>query len=174
MSVQDQDQSPARRICLGTIATAHGVRGLVKILFHGDDPSLLDGTAYTSETKSDTLTITMKNSMGKYWLAEIGGVNDRDAALELRGTKLWIDRERLPEIDDEDEFYLDDLIGLAVRTADGKDAGKVIAVDNFGAGDLLEIKPLAGDAYYLPFTKDNVPGVNLDKGIVTISSAEGK
>ncbi|MCB9991607.1 MAG: 16S rRNA processing protein RimM [Rhodospirillales bacterium] len=112
--------------------------------------------------------------MGKYWLAEIGGVNDRDAALELRGTKLWIDRERLPEIDDEDEFYLDDLIGLAVRTADGKDAGKVIAVDNFGAGDLLEIKPLAGDAYYLPFTKDNVPGVNLDKGIVTISSAEGK
>ncbi|MCB9991608.1 MAG: hypothetical protein H6867_09640 [Rhodospirillales bacterium] len=48
MSVQDQDQSPARRICLGTIATAHGVRGLVKILFHGDDPSLLDGTAYTS------------------------------------------------------------------------------------------------------------------------------
>ena len=175
VSVQDQDQPP-RRTCLGTIATAHGVRGLVKIRCEADDSQLLNGTLYTSETGQDTLHLTMKNSLGsgggKYWLAEVDGITDRDAALALNGTKLWIDRNRLPAIEDEDEFYLDDLIGLKVQDSAGNAAGKIIAVDNFGAGDLLEIQPPQGGSYHLPFTKKNVPAVLLEQGMVTIAAPD--
>ncbi len=155
-------------MCLGVIATAHGVRGLVKILCEADDPHLLDSVLYTSETGSDTLTLTMKNSMGKYWLAEVAGVADRDAALALHGTKLWIERDNLPELQSNAEFYIEDLIGLRAEDAQGNPAGTVIAAENFGAGDLLEIKPVTGDSYYLPFTEANVSGIFLSERKIVI------
>ncbi len=170
-SVQDQDQSQ-KRVCLGTIATAHGVKGLVKIKCEADDPQLLNGLLFTSETGQDTLTLTMKNSMGKYWLASVDGIADRDAALSLNGTKLWLERDALPDNEDEDEFYFDDLVGLKAKDKDGNEAGKVIAVDNFGAGDLLEIRPPQGEAYYITFTKENVPEVNIGDGYIVISSPQ--
>ena len=105
--------------------------------------------------------------MGKYWLAEIDGIADRDAALALNGTKLWIDRDALPETD-EGEFYIEDLIGLDVIDTDGKSVGKVIAVDNFGAGDLMEIKPAAGSSFYVPFSNDFVPDISLENRKITI------
>lgn len=170
-SVPDQDR-PQKRICIGTIATAHGVKGLVKILCHADDPDILNGPLFTSETGQDSLTVTMKNSMGTYWLAEIEGVSDRDAALEIRNTKLWIARDKLPDIDDEDEFYFEDLVGLSVEDTDGNKAGKIASVGNFGAGDLLEIKPPTGESYYLPFTKENVSEVDIEDGKIVIRKPE--
>ena len=161
-----------RRVCLGTIATAHGVRGLVKVKCEADDPQMLNGQMYLSQSGEKTLQLKMKNSMGKYWLAEIDGVSDRDAALAYRGTKLWVDRESLPQIDDEDEFYIEDLNGLSVITKDGADGGKVIAVENFGAGDLLEIKPNSSQSYYLAFTKANVPKIDLKNSQITICVPE--
>ncbi len=170
MSVQDQNQHPARRVCLGRIAKAHGVRGLVKVRCSGDDPYMLDkhGSLFTSETGEGTITLTMKNSMGKYWLAEVEGVVDRDKAETLNGTELWIERSKLPEIEDEDEFYFEDLIGLPVQTEDGSPAGKIIAVENFGASDLLEIQPITGAPYHLPFTKEKVPKISIADNIVVI------
>lgn len=163
------NSQPEKRVCLGKIATAHGVRGLVKVLVYAEDPALLSGVLYLGETSKDTLTLTMKNSMGKYWLAEVDGVSDRNAAELLRGTKLWTAREALPDTDDDDDFYIEDLIGLTAETADGKTAGKVIALDNFGAGDLLEIKPPVGDSVYIPFTKAEVPEILLDAGKIIIT-----
>lgn len=170
MPVQDRDQSSARRVCLGVIATAHGVRGLVKVLCEADDPHMLDqnGPLFTSENGPATLSLILKNSMGKYWLAEVEGIGDRDAALTLRGTKLWIERDKLPGLESEDEFYIEDLIGLRAEDSDGNDAGTILAVENFGAGDLLEIKPPQGASYYLPFTKANVPTLSLADGKVVI------
>lgn len=167
ISVQDKDR-PQKRVCMGTIATAHGVRGLVKVKCDADDPAILNGPLYTSEKGQDSLNLLLKNSMGKYWLAEIEGINDRDAALALRGTKLWLDREELPDINDEDEFYCEDLIGLEVITTENEKHGTIISVDNFGAGDLLEIRPLKGDTYYLPFTKENVPEIKIKDSQVVI------
>jgi len=110
--------------------------------------------------------------MGKYWLAGIEGISDRTEAEKLRGTKLWLDRAALPALEEEDEFYVEDLIGLKALTKDGADAGTIIAVDNFGAGTLLEIRPPAGTPYYLPFTKKNVPSVDITEGTVQIVAPE--
>lgn len=156
------------RICIGEIATAHGVKGLIKVRVFAEDETLLNGTVYTSEDGSDTICIQLKNSMNTHWLAQVEGISDRTAAEALRGTKLYIDKEALPE-PDEDEFYYDDLIGLAVISPEGEPIGKVIAVENFGASDLLDIKPAKGGAsFYLPFTDETVPEIRDDIIIAVI------
>lgn len=86
-----------KRLCLTQIATAHGVKGLVKLHVFVEDTSLLNGALFTSETGPETLSVTLKNATAKHFLAEIEGIKDRDAALALRGTKLYLDREALPE-----------------------------------------------------------------------------
>ena len=166
MSFQDQ-QETAPRVCLGKIATAHGVRGLVKILVYGEDAMLLEELQplYTSEHGKDTITLKMKNSAGKYWLAEIEGINDRTQAEKLRGTELWVNRELLPETIVEDEFYITDLVGMMVKDTNGNAIGNVIDVKNFGAGDLVEIKPERGESFFVPFTKEAVPDIT-DKAVI--------
>ncbi len=159
-----------KRVCLGKIAQAHGIKGFVKVLSYGEDPQLLNGALYSSENASDTLTMSLKNSLGKYWLAEIKDVSDRDAAEKLRGTELWVERDNLPKPKN-GEFYIDDLIGRRVINTDDVEIGKIIAVDNFGAGDLLEIQPLSDEAFYLPFTKENVPDIKEDR--ITVVIPEG-
>src|SRR5690606_12000895 len=107
--------------------------GLVKILPLGDDASLMDGAVLTGD--GNAIDVTLKNRLGKYILAEIAGVRDRNAAEELRGTEIIMERDKLPELED-DSFYIDDLIGLEVVEG-GAVIGTVTGVDNFGAGDLL-------------------------------------
>lgn len=151
-----------RRICLGKIATAHGVRGLVKLHVYGDDPHSFEkyGALYTAETGSDTLTLRLKGRAGGQWLAQVDGVDDRNAAETLRGKQLWLDRDKLPPPAD-NEFYHVDLIGLAVHDESGARIGSVIGVENFGAGDLLDIRPDIGESFYLSFTKDNIRSIDL-------------
>ncbi len=163
-----------KRTCLGKIVAAHGVKGFVKIKPFGEDPFLMEelGSAFTSEDGDETLDIFLKSSTGKYILAEVEGCTDRNRAEELRGTELFYDRDLLPETDTEEgEFYHDDLIGLKAVDEKGAEVGKIIAVENFGAGDLLEIKPANGEAFYVPFNDDYVPDVNLESGIVTIKDS---
>lgn len=176
MSFQDRDQPSSdkkRRVCIGKIAAVHGVKGLVKIAPYGDDVTLLERAeaVYTSEDGPDTLKIKLKNPQKQFYLAEIDGVNDRNASEILIGTLLYIDRDQLPEIEEEDTWYYEDLIGLKAIDKNGKEIGRVIAVDNFGAGDLLEIRPLSGQDFYLPFTKENV--LNVTEQEIRISIPEG-
>ncbi len=161
------------RICMGKIAGIHGVKGLVRIIPFGEHIDLIQSCrVFTGENSSQTLNITLRNPQGKYILAGIEGIENRDAAMTLKGTELWIDRSALPE-PEEDEFYFEDLKGQEVRNEDGSPAGKVIAVQDFGAIPLLEIRPVSGSSYYLPFTKENVPEVNLGQGYLSVSLPEG-
>lgn len=161
------NESPNSRICVAKIATAHGIKGLVKLHIFVEDPQLANGDLFTSASGDNTLTITLKNATAKHWLAEIGGITDRTEAEKLRGTELYIDKSKLPA-PDEDEFYFSDLIGLSALDEDNKEIGKVIATENFGAGDLLEIQPTGAESFYLPITDETVLDITDDKIIVNI------
>ena len=109
----------------------------------------------------------------KALIARIKGVTTREAAEALNRTKLYIDRARLPEREEE-EWYHVDLIGLAAVDRDGAPIGTVVAIHNFGAGDLIEMKPADGGATVLvPFTRDTVPEVDVEGGRLTLVPPEG-
>jgi len=156
-----------KRLCVAKIADAHGVRGLVKLRLFVENPELVGGPLCIHEEGDETLTVHLKNATNKYWIAEIDGISDRDAALALKGTNLHISRENLPETDEE-EFYYDDLIGLMAVDENKHEIGKVISVQNFGASDLLEILPPSGLSFYLPFTDETVGDIIDGNIIVTI------
>ena len=103
-------------------------------------------------------------------IARLEGVADRNAAEALNGTALYIMREKLPPPEDEDDFYHSDLIGLEARLDDGHVLGEVVAVPNYGAGDILEVKdPRSGDTYLYPFTRAVVPQVRIADGYLVIA-----
>lgn len=171
MSFQDPDQAPLR-LRVGKIVAAHGVKGLVKILPETDDMDLLEGSLYKNAHGPETLAVTLKNALGRYVLAELEGVTDRTAAEKLRLTELYIDKTTLPVIKKPGTYYHTDLIGLKALDETGAEIGSIIGVDNFGAGDLLDIRPVNGGAsFYIPFTKDNVPDIAIEKSFVTLRNA---
>lgn len=174
MSHKKPDQPPSaspdeKRICLGKITSPHGIKGLVKVLPYGEDPSLLNGTLYSAETGPDMLNITLKNSTGKYMLAEIENCTTREQAEAIAGTELYVARSALPEIKDEDSFYFEDLISLQCIDTKNNPIGTVLAVHNYGAGDLLEIAPSDGsNTQLILFNKENIGEVNLPKKTIEI------
>jgi 16S rRNA processing protein RimM len=155
------------RICVAKIATAHGIKGLVKLHVFVEQANLANGDIFTSETGDETLHIKLKNATAKHWLAEVDGVADRTDAEKLRGTNLYINKDVLP-VPDKNEFYFSDLIGLPAIDEVGNEIGKIIATDNFGAGDLLEIQPVGSESFYLPITVETVLEIADDKVIVEL------
>lgn len=156
-----------KRILVGKIATAHGIKGFVKLDVYADDEELLNGTVFTDETSADTLTLSFKHPAGNQIVASVKGVGDRNRAEELRGTKLYVDRSALPE-PEEGEFYYEDLIGMNVVDEQGDALGSVIAVDNFGAGDLLDIrKPGSAESFYLLFVDDTIISIDAENRVIT-------
>ncbi len=156
------------RLCVGVIAGAHGVRGLVKIKSFTDDPANL--TAYgplTDESGARRYQVAVTGRAKGVLLARIEGVGDRDAARALSGTRLYVARAALPEPEDE-EYYHADLIGLAVEDRAGAPLGRVAAVQNFGAGDILEIERPDQGTLLVPFTKAAVPLVDPAGGRVVV------
>jgi 16S rRNA processing protein RimM len=156
-------------ILLGHISTAQGIRGEVVIKSYTAEPE--DIAAYgplTDETGTREFDVTVVRVVKKGVIAKIAGIADRNEAEALRGAKLFIPRDSLPE-PDEDEVYHADLIGLEAITADGTVVGEVVAIQNFGAGDLLEIR-LAGKrrTEFVPLGDHFVPDIDLDAGRVTV------
>lgn len=152
-----------KRVLVGEIGRPHGVRGLVRLRAFTEDPAAI--TAYsplTDATGTRRFAVTLKGGD----LAAIEGVTDRDAAQRLTGTKLFVERDRLPPPEDE-EFYLTDLIGLAAVTEDGKSLGTIRAVEDHGAGAFLVVEG-QGREHLLPFTKAVVPVVDIAGGRVTV------
>lgn len=161
-----------KRICIGKIVSAHGIKGFVKVLPFCEDLSLLDGKVYLGESGEDTLELTLKNPMGKFMLAQVKGVNDRTAAETLKHT-LYIPRDSLPELEDDGEYYIEDLIGLDVLDENAQNIGIIVSVQNFGAGDLLEIRPTSsGTTYFVPFQDEYVTDVNIDKKTVSTTNIQ--
>lgn len=159
---------------MAEIIGVHGIKGAVKLMVFSEDPeALLDYAPFCDAAQKRAFELLDVQQHGNTYLAYIDGVTDRTAAEKLRGTKLYVPRERLPDIEDDTTFYHIDLIGLAARWPDGKPMGKVVNVANFGAGDLIEIRPIKGASFYVPFTDEAVPDVNLKDGFVTIDPPPG-
>jgi 16S rRNA processing protein RimM len=161
-------------IQVGRVAGAFGVRGEVRITSFTADPSaLLDYKALLREDGSPGLTLSAGRAAKGGVVCRAKEVETREQAEALRGLKLFIPRAALPD-PDEDEFYVTDLVGLAVVTAEGTALGTVKAVQDFGAGDLLEIAPAeGGPTWYLPFTREAVPEVRIaDRVVVAVKPDE--
>ncbi|ABV92093.1 16S rRNA processing protein RimM [Dinoroseobacter shibae DFL 12 = DSM 16493] len=161
------------RVCVGAVAGAFGVRGELRIKSFCAVPE--DIASYNplsfEDGRETTLRLTgqIKNGLS----GRLTGVSNKEAADALRGARLYAPRDRLPRLPD-DEFYHADLIGLAVHDTGGTLLGKVAAVHNHGAGDLLELRgPGLKGSVLLPFTRAVVPTVDLDAGRIVADPPEG-
>ena len=155
-------------ICVARIGAAHGVRGEVKLWTFTQDP--LAVKAYGPLRTKDgarQFEVTHARQAKDHLVATFKGVTTRDEAERLNGIELYIPREKLPATD-EDEFYHADLIGLTAVTISDAPLGRVVAIHNFGAGDIIEIAPPHGATMLLPFSNAVVPTVDLSGGRVVI------
>jgi 16S rRNA processing protein RimM len=156
-------------ILIGRIGGGHGVKGDVRIATFTADPLAIAG--YRDLKTADgapALTVLSARVAKEGVIARCKGIETREQADALRGLQLHIDRADLPE-PDEDEFYLTDLIGLSAATPEGLALGRIKAVHDFGAGDILEIDPAeGGPTWYLPFTREAVPEVLIAEGRVVV------
>ena len=163
-----------RRVLLGHIADAHGIRGEVKIRSYTSDPA--DIAAYGPLSDDDgrrSFVIQSHRVSGSKVVARIEGISDRDAAEALKGVGLFVARDRLPRTEDE-EWYVSDLIGCRALESDGGTFGQVVGVHSFGAGDLLEIKPAGRSVtVLLPFTRACVPAVDLAASEIIVAPPPG-
>ncbi len=159
----------AKRIVLGAIAGAHGVRGHVKVkTFTVEPDAIADYGPLEDETGARRFELSIIGHSRGLLVARIADIEDRGAAEALKGTRLYIDRAALPETD-EDEFYVADLVDLAVDGPDGTAVGSVKAVQDFGAGELLEVEQPDGETVYVPFTLEAVPVVDLEAGRIVLA-----
>lgn len=172
MAAQDRD-----RVCVGAVAGAHGVRGLLRIKSFTATPR--DVASYgpvISEDGRVTLTLTVTGEAKGVVLCRAPEVVDRDRADALKGVRLYVDRTRLPDIADAEEYYHADLIGLRAETTAGDVLGRVRAIHDFGAGDVVEIVPEprgGAPTLVVPFTRAAVPTIDLEGGRLIVDPPAG-
>jgi 16S rRNA processing protein RimM len=159
-----------RRILLGEITGVHGIRGDLLVRSYTAAPGAIATYGpLTDATGAKRFPLTVVRVTDKGIVARISGIVDRTTAEGLRGTKLYVDRARLPKAA-ASEYYHADLIGLKAIAGDGSHLGEIVSVQNFGAGDLLELKPVTGEATeMIPFEDQWVPDVDLDAGTIVIN-----
>lgn len=158
-----------RLIEVGRVAGAFGVRGEIRITAFTEEPTAL--LRYRRLKRADgsvALTLTGGRAAKGGLIARAAEIETRDQAEAARGLALFVARDELPAPKDEDEFYLADLIGLQARDPAGAVIGRIRAVENFGAGDLLEIAPPDGPTWWLPFTREAAPEVRIADGFVVV------
>jgi 16S rRNA processing protein RimM len=162
-----------QRICVARLGAAHGVRGEVRLWSFTADPAAVMGYAPFETADGRVIEIEALRPAKEFFVARLKGIADRDAAERLRNVELFVPRARLPAPADADEFYHADLIGLAVVDAAGAALGSVVALHNFGAGDLIEVRRAeANDTVMLPFTQEAVPQIDIaNKRIVVAADA---
>ncbi len=161
------------RICVGQIGAAHGVRGEVRLRSFTADPRAIVDYGPLETEDGSVFRIEELRQAKDHFVARLAGLSDREAARALANTKLYVPRDRLPEPEGPDEFYHADLIGLAVVDPAGQALGTVVAVHNFGAGDLIEVRPHAGGkTQLLPFDEATVPEVDIAAGRIVVVAPE--
>jgi 16S rRNA processing protein RimM len=162
------------RICVAQIGAAHGTRGEVKLRsFTADPAAVKDYGPLESEDGATRFTIEALRQAKDHLVARLSGVRDRDAAARLTNLRLYVPRARLPQPEPE-EFYHADLIGLRAESRDGAEVATVVAVHDFGAGDLLELR-IAGESrtVLLPFNTTTVPVVDIAGRRIVIDPPQG-
>ncbi|HMJ40835.1 MAG TPA: ribosome maturation factor RimM [Pseudolabrys sp.] len=159
-----------KRIRVARIGAAHGVRGEVKLWPFTQDPlAVADYGPLETEDGARRFEIETLRAAKDHLVARLKGVGDRDAAEKLRNTDLFVSRDKLPPIDEEDTYYHADLVGMSAITPEGVPLGNVTAIHNFGAGDLIEIATTAGgEPLLLPFTETVVPNIDTALRQITI------
>ena len=158
-----------KRVCVAQIGAAHGLKGEVRLFSFTQEPlAIASYGALESEDGARKFEIEDLRQAKDHFVAKLRGVSDRDAAELLRNVKLYVPRERLPEPDEAGSFYHSDLIGLAVVNTTGDEIGELIAIHNFGAGDVLEVKLNDGSTTMLPFNEAAVPDIDLVNGRIVV------
>jgi 16S rRNA processing protein RimM len=161
------------RILVGVFGAPHGVRGQIRLKSYTDDPLAILVLGPLRAEDGRSFDVRLVRVAGAMLIVAVAGVADRDAAAALTNTRLFVPRTVLPAADG-DDFYYADLLGLPVEDQAGAPLGTVVGVENFGAGDLLEIAPAAGGpTAWLPFTRACVPTVDIAARRVVAVPPEG-
>jgi len=165
---------PSERVRVGKIGAAHGVRGEVRVFVYTEDPLAIRSYGeLEDEAGARTFEIASAREGKGHLVVRFKGIDDRNEAEKLTHVQLFVPRERLPKRDGE-KFYHADLIGLRVETKSGETLGEVIAVPNYGASDLLEIRPAkAGQTLLIPFIDEFVPEVDVAGGRIVVDPLAG-
>jgi len=158
----------SRPIHLATILAPHGVHGWVKLYWHGEDPMRAAEYKTLHDKSGRTFEIEEQRMQGKMLAVKFKSIDDRDAVEKLRSTELFVARDALPAAA-EGEYYHVDLIGLAAQTPKGEHIGIVKSIQNFGAGDLIEIEKLNNETEFLPFTHDVIQQVDFKDEIIILN-----
>ena len=169
MQEKKPDKDDRHRILLGRFGAAHGIRGEVMVrTFTGGAADIAAYGPLSDKASARSFKLKVVRVTDKGVVARVDGITDRNGAETLNGIDLYVDRAKFPE-PDEAEYYHADLIGLRAVAPDGTEIGGVIAVENFGAGDLLEIRKAgSGETEYVPFTNACVPEVNIKARQLTV------
>ena len=177
MNASEKTESPQARdglVLLGRIGAAQGLRGEVRIATFTESPENIAAYGPLVDAGGRSFTIeSVRPLKGAVVVARLAGVGDRTAAEALNGVELHVEKTRLPPPDD-NEWYYDDLIGLKAVAPDGTEIGEIGAVQNFGAGDLLEIRlaGVGGQMVFVPFTEAAVPVVDIKAARVVVIMPE--
>lgn len=155
-------------IQLAVIGGAHGIKGEVRVKSFTDDPLAFGDYGKLHDKNGNKYQVIKARVSKNVVVTRFKSIDTREKAEAINGIELYIDRARLPQVEDEDEFYLSDLDGLDCVDEAGAVIGFVKGVHNFGAGDIIEVQQTkGGDAFY-PFTKEVVPTVNIEAGTLTL------
>jgi len=158
------------RICVAQIGAPHGVRGEVRLRSFTEDPlAFVEYGPLESEDRKQRFKIEALRPAKDHFVARLSGVADRNAAEKLTNVQLYVPRDVLPDIEEDETFYHADLIGLDAFTQDGAKFGTVATIHNFGAGDIVEIRSESGDLVMLPFTETVVPEVDIAKKRIVVA-----
>ena len=153
--------SDNRFLPIAKIISAHGIKGHVKISHFLFDSSNLLKYGKIFDHSGNIVKIKLLGQKPPNLIVQIADINDRDAAEGIQGEFLYIEKAQLPEIKSANSFYYIDLIGLQLINKVGDEIGQIINVDNFGAGDVIEIRLLNGKIEMLPFNNDTFPQINI-------------
>jgi 16S rRNA processing protein RimM len=166
-------EAAAKRVCVGVIAGAHGVRGAVRVKsFTAEPKDIARYGPLEDESGERQYKLRLTGSAKGVLIGNLEGIDDRDRAEALRGLRLYVPYSALPPPGD-DEYYHADLIGLEAALVDGSALGQVRAVHDFGAGDTLEISRPEGQPVMVPFTRAVVPVVDIAGGRLVIDPPPG-
>src|ERR1700761_4026666 len=162
----------ARDILLAAIIGAQGLKGAVKAKLFTEVPDSLSRYGVLKDRNGKRFEVTpIRSSKDGEAVISFAGVDDRDAAEALKGTELFIARDQLPATGEE-EFYHADLIGLEAQDSEGRPLGKVAAIHNYGASDVIEIARPDGDSVLLAFTRETVPVIEIAVGRIVVAVPE--
>ena len=156
-----------KTLVLAVIGAPHGIRGEVRLKSFAVEPTSIKTYRTLHAEDGRAFEIERMRPAKDVLVVKFRGIDDRDAAARLTGLSLGVDRATLPA-PEEDEFYHADLIGLEAFDGGGKSLGHVVAVQNFGAGDILEIAPPKRPSLLIPFTKANVPDIDVAAGRLVV------